>query len=85
MTITESSSREIVVSDTYRFRVEGHIDDCWSDWFGGLTVKREENGTTVLVGPVVDQAALHGTLIRIRDLGLPLVSVRRSIETAAGT
>jgi len=61
--------------DIYRFRVRGHLDNCWSEWLGGLAVQRQEDGTTVLVGPVVDQAALHGLIIRIRDLGLPLLSV----------
>jgi hypothetical protein len=66
------------MTDTYRFRVSGHLDDHWSDWFGGLTVQRRDDGTTVLIGPVVDQAALHGVIVRIRDLGLPLLSVRRA-------
>jgi hypothetical protein len=66
--------------DTYRLRVSGHLDDRWAEWFGGLTVQRQTDGTTVLVGPVVDQAALHGVLIRIRDLGLPLLSVNREVE-----
>ena len=66
------------MADTYRFRVSGHLDDRWSDWFGGLAVQRRRDGTTVLVGPVVDQAALHGVIALIRDLGLPLLSVRRA-------
>ena len=70
---------------TYRFRVEGHLDDCWSDWFGGLAVDCQDDGTTLLIGPVVDQAALHGVLIRIRDLGLPLLSVRRVVEAYGRT
>ena len=61
--------------DIYEFRLKGHLDDRWSEWFGGLAVQRQEDGTTVLVGPVVDQAALHGVIIRIRDLGLSLLSV----------
>jgi hypothetical protein len=65
------------MSDTYELHVKGHLDDRWSDWLGGLTVHRQEDGTTVLVGPVVDQAALHGVINRIRDLGLPLLSVKR--------
>ena len=64
------------MADIYRFRVRGHLDDCWSDWLGGLAIQRQEDGTTVLVGPVVDQAALHGVIIRIRDLGLSLLSVQ---------
>jgi hypothetical protein len=73
------------MADIYRFRVRGHLDDCWSDWFGGLAVQRREDGTTVLVGSVDDQAALHGVIIRIRDLGLPLLSVRRAAEPRGGT
>jgi len=65
----------LVMVEIYRFRVRGHLDDRWSDWLGGLAVQRQEDGTTVLVGPVVDQAALHGVIIRIRDLGLSLLSV----------
>lgn len=68
------------MTDIYRFRVSGHLDDRWSDWFEGLAVERQEDGTTVLVGPVVDQAALHGVIIRIRDLGVSLLSMRRVNE-----
>lgn len=62
---------------TYRVRVGGHLDDRWSDWLGDLVVERQADGTTVLVGPVVDQAALHGVIARVRDLGLALLSVSR--------
>jgi hypothetical protein len=61
----------------YEIRVKGHIEDSWSSWFAGLSLRREENGETVLCGTVVDQAALYGVLMRIRDLGLPLLSVSR--------
>jgi hypothetical protein len=61
----------------YEIRVEGHIGDSWSSWFEGLSLHHETNGETVLRGCLADQAALHGVLTRIRDLGLPLVSVRR--------
>ena len=67
--------------DTYRIQVRGHLDDRWSDWLGGLAVQRQEDGTTLLVGLVVDQAALHGVIVRIRDLGLPLLSVKRVVES----
>jgi len=67
--------------DTYRFRVRGHLDDRWSDWLGGLAIERQEDGTTTLVGPVVDQAALYGVIIRIRDLGLSLLSVSQVIKS----
>jgi len=63
--------------DIYEFRLKGHLDDRWSEWFGGLAVQRQEDGTTVLVGPVVDQAALHGVLNGMRDLGLTIISVQR--------
>ena len=65
------------MTDIYEMRVHGHLDDHWSEWLGELAVQRQADGTTVLVGPVVDQAALHGVIIRIRDLGVPLLSVRR--------
>ena len=59
----------------YAIRVRGHLGPEWSDWFGGLTIDCRPDGTTILSGPVADQAALHGLLIRVRDLGLSLVSV----------
>jgi hypothetical protein len=65
------------MNDTYRIRVLGHLDDRWSAWLDGLVIQRQVDGTTVVVGPVVDQAALHGVIARIRDLGLPLLSVNR--------
>jgi hypothetical protein len=60
---------------SYEIRVDGHLDDRWVAWFDGLDLTHEGDGTTTLRGPVVDQTALHGLLQRIRDLGLPLVSV----------
>ena len=63
------------MSDMYEFHVKGLLDKRWSHSFGGLTIRHQEDGTTVLVGPVVDQSALHGVIVRIRDLGLPLLSV----------
>ena len=59
----------------YEIRIKGHLGCQWTDWFGGLTVTREECGETLLTGPVGDQAALYGLLRQIRDLGMPLVSV----------
>lgn len=59
----------------YEIRLMGHLDSQWTDWFGGLTITLEENGTTLLTGPVIDQAALHGLLKKVRDLGMPLLSV----------
>ena len=59
----------------YQIRIKGHLDRQWTDWFEGLSIALEDNGDTLLTGPVVDQAALHGLLRKVRDLGLPLVSV----------
>lgn len=59
----------------YEIRVTGHLDSRWEAWFDGLTLTRADDGTTALTGPIVDQAALHGVLTKLRDLGLPLVSV----------
>ena len=61
----------------YQIRVEGHLGHRWKDWFGGMTIMLEEEGDTLLTGPVVDQAALHGLLKKVRDLGMPLISVMR--------
>jgi hypothetical protein len=66
--------------EIYRVRVQGHLDDRWSEWLGALDFQRRADGTTVLTGPVVDQAALHGLIARIRDLGLPLLDVHRVDE-----
>jgi hypothetical protein len=63
--------------ERYEIRIKGHLDDRWSGWFNGLTITLEESGDTLLTGLVVDQAALHGLLKKIRDLGMPLVSVNR--------
>jgi hypothetical protein len=59
----------------YAIRLKGHLDDRWAEWFEGLTITLEDNGDTLLTGPVIDQAALHGLLKQVRDLGLPLLSV----------
>ncbi len=59
----------------YQITVKGHLNPSWADWFDGLTIAPLPNGSTVISGPVVDQAALHSLLRKVRDLGLPLVAV----------
>lgn len=59
----------------YQIRLKGHLGRQWTNWFGGLTITLESNGDTLLTGLVVDQAALHGLLKKVRDLGMPLLSV----------
>jgi hypothetical protein len=61
--------------EVYKIRIKGHLDTQWTDWFEGLTITLEEDGNTLLSGPLVDQAALHGVLKKVRDLGMPLLSV----------
>jgi hypothetical protein len=61
----------------YQIRLQGHLGRQWIDWFEGLTLTLEDNGETVLTGPVIDQAALYGLLRKVRDLGIPLLSVNR--------
>jgi len=61
----------------YQIRIKGHLGNQWTDWFDGLTITLEEDGDTLLTGPVVDDAALHGLLKKVRDLGTSLLSVNR--------
>jgi hypothetical protein len=61
----------------YEIRVQGHLDQHWSEWFAGLTISYEDDGSTLLRGPLADEAALHGVLIKVRDLALPLLAVSR--------
>ena len=69
-------SREInSEATTYQIRIKGHLGDQWTDWFDGLAITLEDNGDTLLTGLIPDQAALHGLLRTVRDLGMPLVSV----------
>jgi hypothetical protein len=75
MSETRSSTGDHGECGRYEIRIKGHLDGRWADWFGGLVVTLEATGDTVLTGPVIDQAALHGLLKRVRDLGMPLVSV----------
>lgn len=65
-------------SAVYQIRIQGHLDPQWAGWFDGLSIARESDGTTLLAGRVADQAALHGLLRKVRDLGLTLLSVVRA-------
>ena len=71
-TVPVSASGQPMV---YQIRIKGHLGDQWADWFGEVTITLEEDGNTLLTGVVVDQAALHGLLKKVRDLGMPLISV----------
>jgi len=71
------ANQELADNSGYEIRIEGHLDDRWTQWFDGLHLDHESAGTTVIRCPAMDQAALHGLLRRIRDVGLPLVSVAR--------
>ncbi len=77
MSETHASTEHHHEPGLYEIRIVGHLDSRWADRFEGLSFTHESDGTTILHGPVVDQAALHGLLRRVRDLGLPLVSVTR--------
>lgn len=68
----------------FQIRIQGHLSQQWTDWFDGLIITLEEDGNTLLNGPVVDQSALHGILKRIRDLGMPLLSVN-SVDSDPAT
>lgn len=70
---------------TYLIRMKGHLDPKWSDWFDGMQIDHEPNGETLMQGVVSDQAALHGLLAKIRDLGLPLLSVTRGDRPRSGS
>ncbi len=67
----------------YQLRIKGHLRAQWADWFEGMTLIPEDNGDTLLTGPVVDQAALYGLLRKVRDLGLPLLSVMQLASAPA--
>jgi hypothetical protein len=72
---THASTKDHDEPGLYEIRLKGHLGSQWTDWFEDLTITLEEDGDTLLTGPVVDQAALHGLLKKVRDLGMPLVSV----------
>jgi len=76
-TVSEKDRKCPAEGKVYQIRVEGHLDNSWSEWLDGLAITHEEDSTTVLTGPLTDQPALHGLLIKIRNLGLPLLSVNR--------
>jgi hypothetical protein len=76
MSETHASTVDHYEPGLYQIRLKGHLADRWAVWFGGLTITLED-GDTLLTGPVVDQAALHGLLKKVRDLGMPLLSVIR--------
>jgi len=77
MSETHASNADHYEPGLYEIRIKGHLADRWTDYFGGLTITLEDSGDTLLTGPVVDQAALHGLLKKVRDLGMPLISVNR--------
>ncbi len=66
-----AGSEHNTMTHFYEIRVKGHLDSSWSDWFDGMMIIHEDNGETLLAGTVADQAALHGLLSRVRDLGIP--------------
>ena len=68
---------------TYEIRVQGHLDQRWSEWFDDLAISYDADGNTVLRGPLVDEAALHGVLNKVRDLALPLLAVSREQTDAS--
>ncbi|NCF67077.1 MAG: hypothetical protein GWP61_13965 [Chloroflexi bacterium] len=75
MSETDASTEDHHEPGLYEIHLKGHLADRWAYWFDGLTITLEDNGDTLLSGPVVDQAALHGLLKKVRDLGMPLISV----------
>jgi hypothetical protein len=75
MSNNNSSGMDPAEPMAYQIRIKGHLGPQWTDWFGGLALTLDDNGDTLLTGLVVDQAALHGLLRKVRDLGMPLISV----------
>ncbi len=83
MSETHASTGDHYEPGLCEIRIKGHLADRWADWFEGLTITLEEGGVTLLTGPVVDQAALYGLLRKVRDLGLPLLSVNHVVPGPA--
>jgi len=77
MTNQRTPQAEANQARIYQIRIQGHLGRQWTDWFAGLRITLEDNGDTLLTGPVVDQAALYGLLKKVRDLGMPLVAVNQ--------
>lgn len=77
MSTTPTSTEGYHEPGHYEIRIKGHLDNRWAEWFEGFTITLEDNGETLLSGEVIDQSALHGLLKKVRDLGLPLLSVNR--------
>ena len=75
MSTTPASTEDHHEPGRYEIRIKGHLDNRWADWFEGLTITLADGGDTIFTGPVIDQAALHGLLKKVRDLGMSLVSV----------
>ncbi|MEM7029762.1 MAG: hypothetical protein AAF629_09365 [Chloroflexota bacterium] len=76
MTKTDPYDQQHITATHYEIRLKGHLNEQWTPWFDGLTITLIDNGETLLAGPVIDQAELHGLLKKIRDLGLPLLLVK---------
>jgi hypothetical protein len=76
MNTRQSDTPEASQPRRYAIRIRGHLDQRWADWFDGLSLTHDSDGTTLLAGPLADQAALHGALNKLRDLGLPIISMQ---------
>jgi hypothetical protein len=76
MNAEHASTPDLQPSGRYAIRIKGHLDQRWMEWFDGLSFTHDSDGTTLLRGALADQAALHGVLNKIRDLGLPIISVQ---------
>ena len=84
MSKKRNSKTESGETMVYQIRLKGHLDSQWTEWFGGLTITLEDNGHTLLTGPVADQAALFGLLKKVRNLGMPLLSIN-CIDSGSST